>query len=338
MAKVSRIEVDFNKIYESSYDGPYKILEEIKSNDKKHRKVLVQFLNTGNTQISQLDKAVRGSVKDQNKRKPDFSKIYQSNMSGPFKFLEILEERKAGKIMAKIQFLETGTVREVHVNAALEGEAVDPFRVSVCGFGITGENDTKTREYATWNSMINRCYNPNYGSYINYGAKGVTVCDRWRYFDNFLNDIKLLPGYDLWLQYPGEYALDKDRFQMYVPENMKVYSPETCCFVSIVNNAKYAGAYVNNHKNVTSKFIGVYKKPSGNFEANICVNGNAYKLGTYESELAAAAMYNYVSSYYYPDIDPSLLNDIPKMSLDEIIAQRTRVKEMCAIIHKENNI
>jgi hypothetical protein len=29
--------------------------------------------------------------------------------------------------------------------------------------------------------MISRCYNPNAGNYKNYGGRGITVCDRWRF-------------------------------------------------------------------------------------------------------------------------------------------------------------
>jgi hypothetical protein len=37
--------------------------------------------------------------------------------------------------------------------------------------------------------MIQRCINPKRSSYPRYGAKGVTVCDRWRDFVNFLADM-----------------------------------------------------------------------------------------------------------------------------------------------------
>lgn len=34
--------------------------------------------------------------------------------------------------------------------------------------------------FRTWWSMIQRCHNPNSISYKSYGAKGVSVCERWR--------------------------------------------------------------------------------------------------------------------------------------------------------------
>ena len=51
-----------------------------------------------------------------------------------------------------------------------------------------GKRNTKT--YDIWNTMKQRCYNRKSISYKNYGARGITVCDRWRNsFSNFLNDM-----------------------------------------------------------------------------------------------------------------------------------------------------
>jgi len=46
--------------------------------------------------------------------------------------------------------------------------------------------------YQVYRGMLNRCYNTNQKSYKDYGALGVTVCDRWRGkkgFPNFLADM-----------------------------------------------------------------------------------------------------------------------------------------------------
>lgn len=47
----------------------------------------------------------------------------------------------------------------------------------------------RTRTYTSWARMINRCTNPNYDSYGNYGGRGIKVCDRWLKFENFLEDM-----------------------------------------------------------------------------------------------------------------------------------------------------
>lgn len=52
----------------------------------------------------------------------------------------------------------------------------------------------RSTEYRTWEGITSRCLNKNNPSYINYGARGISVCDRWRYsYINFLNDMGRKP-------------------------------------------------------------------------------------------------------------------------------------------------
>jgi hypothetical protein len=44
-------------------------------------------------------------------------------------------------------------------------------------------------EYYSWRCMIRRCTEPNYSGYDNYGGRGITVCDQWYKFENFLEDM-----------------------------------------------------------------------------------------------------------------------------------------------------
>jgi len=50
-----------------------------------------------------------------------------------------------------------------------------------------------SREYKTWMSMKQRCANPKAGFYARYGGRGITVCDRWNLFVNFLADMGVRP-------------------------------------------------------------------------------------------------------------------------------------------------
>jgi len=50
-------------------------------------------------------------------------------------------------------------------------------------------------EYKIWSEMIRRCYCKESSSFKSYGAKGVTVCDRWlNSFDDFLSDMGHRPS------------------------------------------------------------------------------------------------------------------------------------------------
>jgi hypothetical protein len=50
-----------------------------------------------------------------------------------------------------------------------------------------------TREYSSWNSMKNRCNNPNSDNYKDYGGRGITYCERWENFENFYRDMGKRP-------------------------------------------------------------------------------------------------------------------------------------------------
>ena len=54
----------------------------------------------------------------------------------------------------------------------------------------------KTSEYSIWSGMIQRCHNPNNRRYKDYGERGIYVCDRWRDFVNFFEDMGLRPSID----------------------------------------------------------------------------------------------------------------------------------------------
>lgn len=43
--------------------------------------------------------------------------------------------------------------------------------------------------YRIWQGMIQRCTNPKNPKYSYYGGRGISVCDRWGKFENFLHDM-----------------------------------------------------------------------------------------------------------------------------------------------------
>jgi hypothetical protein len=69
-----------------------------------------------------------------------------------------------------------------------------------------------TRTYSSWVNMIQRCTNPKSTGYKNWGGRGITVCERWRSFVNFLADMG---------ERPLKTSLDRR-------ENDKGYFKENC--------------------------------------------------------------------------------------------------------------
>jgi len=56
-----------------------------------------------------------------------------------------------------------------------------------------------TSEYVAWKHMRQRCQNPRVKDFKNYGGRGITVCERWHSFENFLADIGDKPKPELTL-------------------------------------------------------------------------------------------------------------------------------------------
>ncbi len=72
--------------------------------------------------------------------------------------------------------------------------------------GHSGSGLTPSREYRSWIAMLSRCYNPEKPSYKSHGARGITVCERWRGahgFENFLADMKERPEGKTLDRYPN---------------------------------------------------------------------------------------------------------------------------------------
>lgn len=69
-----------------------------------------------------------------------------------------------------------------------------------------------TPAYNTWRKLIQRCQNPTDIAFRRYGGRGITVCDRWSDFENFLADMGQPP--------PGK-TLDRKN-------NDGPYSPDNC--------------------------------------------------------------------------------------------------------------
>lgn len=48
---------------------------------------------------------------------------------------------------------------------------------------------SETSEYRSWAEMKSRCLNPKSRRFSYYGGRGITVCERWLDFQNFIDDM-----------------------------------------------------------------------------------------------------------------------------------------------------
>jgi hypothetical protein len=51
-----------------------------------------------------------------------------------------------------------------------------------------------TPEHGVWRGMLKRCQWPGYHEYRNYGGRGISVCERWQLFANFIADMGARPS------------------------------------------------------------------------------------------------------------------------------------------------
>ena len=82
-----------------------------------------------------------------------------------------------------------------------------------------GNINRRTPEYISWGAMVQRCTNPKHRFYGRYGGIGITICDRWLKFENFLADIGLRPS--------QEYSIGRNDNNLgYEPNNCKWMTPD----------------------------------------------------------------------------------------------------------------
>ena len=118
---------------------------------------------------------------------------------------------------------------------------VKPTHLVKGGNGMIIKNRNKktnllySKVYSLWYNMMYRCYNPKSSNYKCYGKLGITVDKRWHTFDNFVEDIDKIRGFNLELFLDGKLTLDKDMFK----RGNTIYCLEFCSFISRAENNKH---------------------------------------------------------------------------------------------------
>lgn len=93
--------------------------------------------------------------------------------------------------------------------------------------GSTKHGMVHSGTYSTWENMIQRTTNPKHDKFHYYGGRGITVCERWKIFENFYADMGERPrGYEI------------DRIN-----NDGNYEPNNCQWISKSDNLKRQARY-----------------------------------------------------------------------------------------------
>ncbi len=115
---------------------------------------------------------------------------------------------------------------------------------------------TKHILYSTYYAMKDRCYNTNNKNYVNYGQRGITVCDRWRVeegfqgLQNFIEDMGNRPTY--------KHSIDRI-------DNNKGYSPDNCRWATWHEQ--------NANRRDNNKIVGVhYNNRTHMYVAELCID------------------------------------------------------------------
>jgi len=182
----------------------------------------------------------------------------------------------------------------------------------VCGVGVNDANyETQLGRglskwtcpfYAKWSNMIRRCYTDHYHTYDK-----ATMCDAWLIFSNFKS----------WMEKQNWQGKDLDKD--IAVSNNKIYSPETCIFIS---------SDLNKLLTDTGTKRGDYPKGvslnDGKFLARCSVRGRRKHIGRFDTPEEAFTAYKEYKSNHILELSEehdeplkSYLVRISKEVLDE---------------------
>lgn len=122
--------------------------------------------------------------------------------------------------------------------------------------------------YRAYQSMINRCYNPNHSEYKWYGAKGISVCNEWK------SNMLAFYTWSIANNWKKGLHIEKDILSKKLGIHPPIYSPKTCQWTTAKRNVGFSTNRKNygKHPNIklseqqANEIIHLY---SNNIETNM---------------------------------------------------------------------
>ena len=186
-----------------------------------------------------------------------------------------LESRRFGKLSvvektenmgtrtAWICICDCGNKKKVRTNDLLRG------KTKSCGCEERKTHGNRrvgntSPEYNSWVAMKSRCFDSNSVHYNRYGGRGITVCERWMSFENFLSDMGEKPT--------NNHSIERIN-------NDGNYEPSNCKWASKIEQSRNRSVRKDNVIGIS----GVQMHECGKFQVRIAVNRKNIYVGLFDT-------------------------------------------------------
>ena len=129
-----------------------------------------------------------------------------------------------------------------------------------------------SRFYVIWKAMLRRCKSGTGKSAPYYKSKGIEVCNQWKTFENFRDDM-----YSKYLMHVDENGVRNTTIDRI--EGDEGYHPLNCRWATYEKQSR--------NRSFKNKTPGVISKKGGKWKAEIGVNNTQIHLGTFSSHKIA---------------------------------------------------